>query len=118
MTRPAPPADSPKRNYDTAQPGRALQKDYDTGSGPARGRLGRPGLKELRYTALEEFQKGMTRACGLHGFSKKNCGAARPAGGIPKKIIGKVILDEVKNEFKSEMNVYYKSLRALNRRIL
>ena len=34
--------------------------------------------------------------------------------GIPKKIIGKVILDEVKNEFKSEMNVYYKSLRALN----
>ncbi len=38
--------------------------------------------------------------------------------GIPKKIIGKVILDEVKNEFKSEMNVYYKSLRALNRRIL
>ena len=33
------------------------KENYDTGSGPAGGRLGRPGLKELRYTALEEFQK-------------------------------------------------------------
>ena len=37
--------------------------------------------------------------------------------GIPKKIIGKVILDEVKNDFHHEMNTYYKSLRTLNRRI-
>ncbi len=38
--------------------------------------------------------------------------------GIPKKIIGQVILDEVKDEFKHEMAAYYKSLRVLNRRIL
>ena len=37
--------------------------------------------------------------------------------GIPKKIIGQVILDEVKNDFHHEMNTYYKSLRTLNRRI-
>jgi hypothetical protein len=37
--------------------------------------------------------------------------------GIPKKIIGQVILDEVKNDFHHEMNTYNKSLRTLNRRI-
>ena len=37
--------------------------------------------------------------------------------GIPKKTIGQVILDEVKNDFHHEMNTYYKSLRTLNRRI-
>jgi len=37
---------------------------------------------------------------------------------IPKKIIGKIILDEVKNEFKNEMKLYYKSPRVLNRRVL
>ena len=37
--------------------------------------------------------------------------------GIPKKIIGQVILDEVKNDFHHEMNTYLKSLRTLNRRI-
>ena len=37
--------------------------------------------------------------------------------GIPKKIIGQVILDEVKNDFHHEMNSYSKSLRTLNRRI-
>ena len=36
---------------------------------------------------------------------------------IPKKIIGQVILDEVKNNFHHEMNTYNKSLRTLNRRI-
>ena len=36
---------------------------------------------------------------------------------IPKKIIGQVILDEVKNDFHHEMNTYSKSLRTLNRRI-
>ena len=50
-----------KRNYDAAQPGRALQKDYDAGSGPAGGRPGRPALKELRYTALGGFQKKVRR---------------------------------------------------------
>jgi|TARA_B100000959_G_scaffold50501_1_gene52352 hypothetical protein len=38
--------------------------------------------------------------------------------GIPKKIIGQVILDEVKNDFKNEMKAYYISHRTLNRRIL
>ena len=38
--------------------------------------------------------------------------------GIPKKIIGQVILDEVKDEFNHEMAAYHKSLRVLNRRIL
>ena len=38
--------------------------------------------------------------------------------GIPKTIIGQIILDEVKNDFKNEMAVYYTSPRALNRRIL
>ena len=38
--------------------------------------------------------------------------------GIPKKIIGQVILDEVKDEFNYEMAAYHKSLRVLNRRIL
>ena len=37
--------------------------------------------------------------------------------GIPKKIIGQVILDEVKNDFHHEMNIYNKSLRTLNRRV-
>ena len=37
--------------------------------------------------------------------------------GIPKKIIGQVILDELKNDFHHEMNTYNKSLRTLNRRI-
>jgi hypothetical protein len=38
--------------------------------------------------------------------------------GIPKKIIGQVILDEVKNDFKNEMAAYHNSPRTLNRRIL
>ena len=92
MTRPAPPADSPKKDYDAAKPGRALQKNYDAGSGLAGGRPGRPALKELRYTALEEFQKSMTRAYGPHGFSKRNYDAARPASGIPKKNMTRPIL--------------------------
>ena len=37
---------------------------------------------------------------------------------IPKQMIGQVILDEVKNDFKHEMELYYKSPRMLNRRIL
>jgi len=37
---------------------------------------------------------------------------------IPKQMIGQVILDEVKNDFKHEMELYYKSPRILNRRIL
>jgi len=37
--------------------------------------------------------------------------------GIPKQIIGQVILDEVKNDFKHEMAAYYTSPRTLNKRI-
>ncbi len=37
---------------------------------------------------------------------------------IPKQMIGQVILDEVKNDFQHEMELYYKSPRMLNRRIL
>jgi hypothetical protein len=37
---------------------------------------------------------------------------------IPKQMIGQVILDEVKNDFKHEMELYYTSPRMLNRRIL
>ena len=60
-----------KINYDTAQALAGLskksmtpasqaglsKKNYDTASGPAGGRSGRPALKELRYTDLEEFQE-------------------------------------------------------------
>jgi hypothetical protein len=38
--------------------------------------------------------------------------------GIPKKIIGQILLDQVKNDFKKELDSYYKSPRTLNRRIL
>tara|TARA_B100001559_G_scaffold159449_2_gene133783 strand:- start:3241 stop:3435 length:195 start_codon:yes stop_codon:yes gene_type:complete len=36
--------------------------------------------------------------------------------GIPKKIIGQIILDQVKKDFNHEINSYYKSSRILNRR--
>ncbi|ANQ66290.1 hypothetical protein GS41_02780 [Candidatus Pseudothioglobus singularis] len=38
--------------------------------------------------------------------------------GIPKTIIGQIILDEVKNDFNKELASYYKSPRTLNRRVL
>ena len=38
--------------------------------------------------------------------------------GIPKTIIGQIILDEVKNDFNKELAYYYKSPRTLNRRVL
>jgi len=38
--------------------------------------------------------------------------------GIPKTIIGQIILDEVKNDFNKELASYYKSPRTLNRRAL
>ena len=38
--------------------------------------------------------------------------------GIPKKIIGQILLDQVKNDFKKELDSYYKSPRTLNRGIL
>tara|TARA_B100001559_G_C15890953_1_gene345148 strand:- start:293 stop:421 length:129 start_codon:yes stop_codon:yes gene_type:complete len=38
--------------------------------------------------------------------------------GIPKKIIGQILLDEVKNDFNKELESYYKSPRTLNRRVL
>jgi len=38
--------------------------------------------------------------------------------GIPKTIIGQIILDEVKNDFNEELASYYKSLRTLNRKVL
>jgi len=36
--------------------------------------------------------------------------------GIPKKIIGQIILDQVKKDCDHEINSYYKSPRILNRR--
>ncbi len=38
--------------------------------------------------------------------------------GIPKQMIGQVILDEVKNDFIHEREVYDSSPRTLNRKIL
>jgi len=38
--------------------------------------------------------------------------------GIPKTIIGQIILDEVKNDFNEELASYYKSPRTLNRKVL
>ena len=38
--------------------------------------------------------------------------------GIPKTIIGQIILDEVKNDFNKELASYYKSPRTLNRKVL
>ena len=38
--------------------------------------------------------------------------------GIPKTIIGQIILAEVKNDFNKELASYYKSPRTLNRRVL
>jgi len=38
--------------------------------------------------------------------------------GIPKTIIGQIILDELKNDFNKELASYYKSPRTLNRRLL
>jgi hypothetical protein len=38
--------------------------------------------------------------------------------GIPKTIIGQIILDEVKNDFNKELASYYKSPRTFNRRVL
>jgi hypothetical protein len=38
--------------------------------------------------------------------------------GIPKTIIGQIILDEVKNDFNKELASYYKSPRTLNSRAL
>ena len=38
--------------------------------------------------------------------------------GIPKTIIGQIILDEVKNDFNKELASYNKSPRTLNRRVL
>ena len=63
----------------------ASPKEYHAGSGLAGGRPDRQTLKELHYTALEEFQKKYHAGLRPPWILQKNYHAARPAGGIPKK---------------------------------